>query len=78
MRVPDDISVVGFDDAPVASDPTTALTTVRQDVTLLARLAARVLRTRVEAGGPVRPGAERAVTVPAVLVTRSTTGSPRS
>ena len=76
VRVPDDISVVGFDDAPVASDPTTALTTVRQDVTLLARLAARVLRTRVEAGGPVRPGAERAVTVPAVLVTRSTTGSP--
>lgn len=78
VRIPDDISVVGFDDAPVATDPTTSLTTVRQDVTALAREAARLLRGRIENGRPVRPGAERAVTVASHMVTRTTTASPRS
>ncbi|MCI1747948.1 MAG: LacI family transcriptional regulator [Acidipropionibacterium sp.] len=78
VRIPDDLSVVGFDDAPVASDPTTALTTVQQDVTALAREAAQLLRFRVESGRPVRPGTERVVTLASQMVTRTTTAPPKS
>ncbi|AXE39529.1 LacI family DNA-binding transcriptional regulator [Acidipropionibacterium virtanenii] len=76
IGVPREISVVGFDDAPVASDPTTALTSVRQDAVELAARAAALLRTRVELEGPVRPGAEQVITIGTELVTRTTTSPP--
>lgn len=77
MRVPEDISVVGYDDAPVAADPTASLTTIRQDTEVLARMAASLLRSRVRAGRPVPIGRERVDVVPVSLVIRNSTAAPR-
>jgi DNA-binding LacI/PurR family transcriptional regulator len=43
LRVPDDISVVGFDDVPMASWPSYELTTVRQPVTQMVNETAKIL-----------------------------------
>lgn len=44
IRVPEDISIVGFDDSPLCLYCTPELTTARQDVALRARRAVSVLR----------------------------------
>ena len=43
MRVPDDLSVIGFDDIPPAAWTNPPLTTVRQPIADKGRLAARLL-----------------------------------
>ena len=45
VRAPEDLSVVGFDDVPVASWATPALTTVRQPLAAMAATAFRMLHT---------------------------------
>ncbi len=76
LDVPGDLSVVGFDDSPVArrSDPT--LTTVRQDVAGKGRLAAAALRRAIDqarSGSKARPKHEL---LPTELVVRASTGLP--
>jgi DNA-binding LacI/PurR family transcriptional regulator len=46
IRVPDDVSVVGFDDTPHATQVTPALTTMRVDTLSMGRLAIDALRFR--------------------------------
>jgi DNA-binding LacI/PurR family transcriptional regulator len=71
LDVPDQLSIIGFDDIPLAAHLRPALTTVRQDATDWGRAAARSLIALVE-GEPVPP-----VTLsPATFVERSTTGPP--
>jgi DNA-binding LacI/PurR family transcriptional regulator len=43
LRAPDDVSVIGFDDVPVASWATPALTTIRQPLAAMAAAAFRML-----------------------------------
>lgn len=43
LRIPDDMSVVGFDDVPIASAITPALTTVRQPLVEMGRVATTML-----------------------------------
>ncbi|MFD0534754.1 substrate-binding domain-containing protein [Actinomadura luteofluorescens] len=65
-RVPDDVAVVGFDDAPVAQQVRPRLTTVRQPAEDLGARLARELRACT--GG--RPNTERGVVLRTKLIIR--------
>ncbi|HEY3559430.1 MAG TPA: LacI family DNA-binding transcriptional regulator [Kribbella sp.] len=52
LRVPDDLSVVGFDDIPLAPYAVPSLTTVRQNVVAWGTAAARALVALVEGNEP--------------------------
>jgi len=69
LAVPADVSVVGFDDLPVASWPIIQLTTVAFDLNAMARAAAGLLVERLE-GSAGRPF--RTVTFDSRLVQRVT------
>ena len=47
LRIPEQLSVVGFDDAPIAQVVWPALTTVRQPIGRMANVAAEILLARV-------------------------------
>ncbi|MEP6630065.1 MAG: substrate-binding domain-containing protein, partial [Lapillicoccus sp.] len=70
LRVPDDLTVIGFDDIPMAGWPLVGLTTVRCDLDALARMSVDLL-TRQLAGEPVAPVTLR---IPVSLVERRTHG----
>jgi len=48
LRVPEDVSVVGFDDIPIAVHNNPPLTTVRQPLQKMGELAARTLLDQIE------------------------------
>jgi LacI family transcriptional regulator len=75
LSVPLDVSVVGFDDVPMASWEVFQLTTVRQPLDEMARAAARLLVERLEYDGELGAGRERLFATS--LVSRSTTQPPR-
>jgi DNA-binding LacI/PurR family transcriptional regulator len=74
LRVPQDVSVVGFDDIPGAAFANPGLTTVRQPLEKMGRIAAQTLIERIE---------ERATYVPEIpiepefIVRQSTGPAPR-
>ena len=72
IRVPEDLSVVGFDDLPDAGHFLPPLTTVRQDFDALGRLALAMLVAALEGS---EPPVEHTVTP--TLVVRSSTAPPR-
>jgi DNA-binding LacI/PurR family transcriptional regulator len=55
LRVPEDVSVVGFDDLPFASLLTPALTTVRQPAREMGAAAAKLLLAMVNGAAPTPP-----------------------
>ncbi|MFD9814973.1 LacI family DNA-binding transcriptional regulator [Streptomyces sp. NPDC059080] len=67
-RVPEDVAVVGYDDLEPAAWTDPPLTTVRQDVTEMGRLMARMLLRAVADPGDAGP---TAVVTPATLVVRA-------
>jgi LacI family transcriptional regulator len=74
LRVPDDVSVVGFDDIPLASLLTPALTTVRQPVREMGALATRML-LRIIAGETLE---STRVELATSLVVRESSAPPRA
>ena len=66
ISVPGDVSLVGFDDDPIAEWTSPALTTVRQDFMAMGRIAVKALVARIEK--PAAPGVT--VKVPVELVER--------
>jgi DNA-binding LacI/PurR family transcriptional regulator len=54
-RVPDDVALVGFDDVPLATAATPALTTVRQPMAEMGRAMANALLAMVDDGEPRGP-----------------------
>lgn len=74
IAVPNDVSIVGFDDSSVARLPYVELTTVRHDPRRLAAQALDAVTARIDS-----PGAERVVRRDAPeLVVRRSTGPARS
>jgi LacI family transcriptional regulator len=72
LRIPEDLSVVGFDDIQIAPHVNPPLTTVRQDKSGLGRAAADALIAMIE-GARERPAL---VTLPVELVARGSTAAP--
>jgi DNA-binding LacI/PurR family transcriptional regulator len=70
-RVPEDVSVVGYDDSHIAGLSSVALTTVAQDSAALASSALAVAVSRVEAG-PGRASPTEVVVPPRLVVRRTT------
>jgi DNA-binding LacI/PurR family transcriptional regulator len=52
IRVPDDLSVVGFDDIPFAALCTPGLTTIRQPIETMGQYAANILLDNIAGAGP--------------------------
>jgi DNA-binding LacI/PurR family transcriptional regulator len=76
LAVPNDLSVVGFDDNPVGRHSRPALTTVRQDVDAKGRLAAAALIRAIEHGRAGTKAPVRHLTIPTELVVRQSTARP--
>ena len=75
LSVPDDLSVVGFDDTPAARRSSPSLTTVRQDVEEKGRAAARALVTAIARSRGTSKARARHVLLPTELVLRRSTRS---
>src|SRR5215831_10194212 len=73
LRVPEDVSVVGFDDIQGAAYLTPRLTTVRQPLHHMGEIAAELLLTRIANGANHRA---RQVSVAPELVIRESTSEP--
>jgi LacI family transcriptional regulator len=74
LAVPDDISVVGFDDIPVAGFARISLTTVAQPIGTIADEAVELLCARID--GSLK-GEPKVVRHKVSLVVRATTGPPK-
>lgn len=74
LRVPDDVSVVGFDDIQSAAFQNPPLTTVKQPLRKMGKLAARTVLERIQ-NEALDPGI---VVVEPQLVVRGTTAPPRA
>jgi LacI family transcriptional regulator len=73
LEVPRELTVIGFDDIPMASWPLVGLTTVRCDLDSLASAGVDMLVSEIEEPGR----APRVVRIPVELMTRSTHAKPR-
>ncbi len=71
MRVPDDLSLVGYDDVEWSAETDPPLTTVHQPIRAKGELAAQLLLTALDHRSTVAP-----VPLPTRLVVRSSTGRP--
>jgi LacI family transcriptional regulator len=69
LRIPDDVSIVGFDDIPQAANVNPPLTTVRQPLRQMGTEAARLLLKRI--GDPKLP--DECIELPTELVVRCST-----
>jgi len=74
LRAPADLSVVGFNDVPVATWATPPLTTVRQPLAAMAATALPLLRTDPSTAA----GEPRHIELATRLVVRESTGPPRA
>jgi DNA-binding LacI/PurR family transcriptional regulator len=75
LRVPEDISIAGYDESPLARLTRPSLTTVAQDTDKLGRQAALYLIDRIE--NPRTAGSERAM-VPTKLVVGESVGKVKA
>jgi len=74
LRVPDDISVIGFDDIHLAEVTMPPLTTVQMSRFEIAKAAFGALRSHVES--PLESTGKREFRIPTVLIVRESTGFP--
>jgi LacI family transcriptional regulator len=72
LRVPDDLSVIGFDDIHMARVMIPPLTSIQMSRVEIARAAVQALRAQVEGTSP-----QREYQIGTHLVVRESTGFPR-
>ena len=77
LDVPGDLSVVGFDDNPLAGRMRPTLTTVRQDVKAKGSAAASELQATMDRARRGSTGRAKRILLPAELVVRESTAAPR-
>jgi DNA-binding LacI/PurR family transcriptional regulator len=75
LRVPDDLSVIGFDDIHIAEVTIPPLTTIQMSRFEIARAAVAALRAHVETADGSAP--KRDYKIQTDLIVRESTGSPR-
>lgn len=75
LKVPDDVSVIGFDDIDLAEQFIPPLTTIRQDRLRIGETAANMLLERLDVGSDATT--EFTSIVPVSLVVRDSTAAPR-
>ncbi len=73
IRVPEDVSLAGFDDVPIIRYLSPPLSSIRTPITDLGAGAAERLLALIEAGGTIQP---RQQTLEVLVVARSSTGPP--
>lgn len=71
LAIPRDVSIVGIDDAPIASSFWPKLTTVRQPIAEIGRLATEILISEIETAAP-----RRIETLDCEIVVRESAGPP--
>jgi LacI family transcriptional regulator len=71
LRIPEDVALTGFDDQPLASHTSPALTTVRVPISEMGRTAVEML-LRLVGGEPLRP---RSLVLPSEIVVRESSGT---
>jgi DNA-binding LacI/PurR family transcriptional regulator len=74
VRVPEDVSLIGYDDTELAGLSPVGLTSVGQDAARLAGIATRPALASAEGSASSDEGAQ---VVPPQLIVRATTGTPR-
>jgi LacI family repressor for deo operon, udp, cdd, tsx, nupC, and nupG len=74
VRVPEDLSVVGFDDIEFASRSIPALTTIRQPRVEVGAIAAEMLIGRI--AGAAHPHGDADRVLPVELIVRKSTAAP--
>jgi DNA-binding LacI/PurR family transcriptional regulator len=75
LHIPEDISIVGFDDIPYAAYSTPSLTTIQQPILAIGNIAVNILLDWLE--GRANPPLE-CVVLPVNLVIRASTAPPRT
>lgn len=76
LRVPEDITVVGFDDTPIASIVSPAITTARQPIAEMAQSAIRMLHLAATPGASHENKQTQKV-LPCTLIERESSAPPR-
>jgi len=72
LSVPDDVSIVGYDDVPIAAWPVYELTTIRQPINKMVTATVGVLLSRIEDGE-----ASESVLIPGPLKIRGSARKPK-
>jgi LacI family transcriptional regulator len=73
LRVPEDISIVSFDDLPMASDMGPFLTVAAQPAYEMGRRATELLLTRLAGEGPAGP---QEIVLPTEIIVRKSSAPP--
>jgi DNA-binding LacI/PurR family transcriptional regulator len=75
LSIPGDVSIIGYDDVPMAALPSYGLTTIRQPVREMAQTAMEILGLTGERSARSEPTTRR---IPGTLITRSSTMNRRA